>query len=198
MIDPQFVYLAAAISFIGIFIYAISTLKGKTKPNRVTWVLWTVIPLITFFAQLSEGVGAAAIFSLAYALGPLCVVIASFLNKHAYWHLNTFDYLCGVISLLALLLWAVTGNALLAIVFSILADFVAGLPTLRKSFREPATENSSAYIAGILSAGLTLFTLQSFAPTHSLFAFYILGNSLLLYLTIIVFSRFRKSEPKPL
>lgn len=190
MIDPNFVYLAAIITFIGILIYAIDTLRGKTKPNRVTWVLWTVVPLITFFAQLSEGVGLSSIFALAMALGPLFVVIASFANKNAYWKLTLFDYICGAISLLAIILWVITGDGVIAIVFSIIADFAAGLPTLRKGYTHPESENIVAYVVGIISAIITLLTLQHFDPASTIFAVYILLNSLLLVSTIKVFSRF--------
>lgn len=196
MLNPNFVYLAAIITFIGIFIYAIDTLRGKTKPNRVTWVLWTIVPLITFFAQLSEGVGLSSIFALAYALGPLFVVIASFANKKAYWKLTFFDYICGAISLLAIVLWYVTGNGVVAIVCSIIADFAAGLPTLRKSFTHPESENIAAYVVGVISAIITLLTLQHYDPASTIFAVYILLNSLLLCLTIKVFSKFYKKPTK--
>lgn len=189
MIDPQFVYLAAAITFVGILIYAIDTFKGKTRPNRVTWILWTIVPFITFFAQLNEHVGLSAVYALSYAIGPLCVVIASFANKKAYWQLTIFDYLCGGISLLAIILWAITGDGMVAIIFSILADFAAGLPTLRKAFFDPESENISAYLAGVFSATITLLTIQSWTVATYLFPLYILVDSALLCLTIKVFSK---------
>lgn len=191
MIDERFVLVAAAITFIGIFLYALSTFQGKTRPNKVTWILWTIIPFITFFAQLSEGVGWVSLFSLAYALGPLLVVIASFTNKKAYWQVSAFDIACGVISLLAILLWWATGDGILAIVFSIVADFTAGLPTLIKGYKAPETENISAFVVGIISALITLATIQTWTVATYLFPLYILLDSLLLCLTIKVFSRMR-------
>lgn len=194
MLDPHFVYLAAAITFTGIFLYALDTLRGKTKPNRVTWILWTIVPLITFFAQLSEGVGISSVFALSYALGPLFVVMASFANKNAYWKLTFFDYLCGGISLLAILLWTITGNGMLAIIFSIVADFAAGVPTLRKGFIEPKSENIAAYLVGILSAAITLLTIHTRTPTSVTFPIYILIDSLLICLTIKVFSKLNQQH----
>lgn len=190
MIDPRFVYIAAFITFVGLFIYAVNTFRGKTKPNRVTWVLWTVIPFITFFAQLSKDVGITSIFSLIYGLGPLLVLIASLTNKHAYWKLATFDYICGIISILAIVLWIITGNGTTAIILSIVADFAAGLPTLRKSFYDPKSENTAAYIAGITSGGITLLTVQHWNVATFAFPLYILLDSALIFLTIKFFSRF--------
>lgn len=191
MLDARFVYAAAAVTFIGILVYAIDTFKGRTKPNRVTWVLWTAIPLITFLAQLSKDVGLSAVFTLAYALGPLIVVIASLTNKNAYWKLTTFDYICGAISVLAVILWLITGNGTTAIILSIAADFAAGLPTLRKSYVDPTSENVSAYIVGIISGGITLLSLQTWHLASVIFPLYIVLDSALIFLTIKVFSRFR-------
>jgi len=194
MVDPNFVYLAGAITFIGIALYAIDTIKGKTKPNRVTWILWTIVPLITFFAQLGKDVGISSIFTLSYALGPLLVVIASFSNKNAYWKLDYFDYLCGSIAILAIALWLITGNGILAIVFSVAADFTAGLPTLRKAFIEPTSESFIAYLLGVLSAIITLLTVQAWNTETVLFPVYILLNSALICLTIKVFYKFSRTN----
>jgi hypothetical protein len=190
VIDPNFVYLAAIITLSGLLVYAVNTFRGKTKPNRVTWILWTVIPLITFFAQLSKDVGISSIFALVYGLGPLLVLIASFTNKHAYWKLTAFDYICGFISILAVVFWIITGDGTTAIILSIVADFAAGLPTLRKSFYDPKSENSAAYIAGIASGGITLLTIQTWNIASFSFPLYILLDSALIFLTIKVFSRF--------
>lgn len=194
MIDQRFIFVAGIITFIGILLYAISTFQGKTKPNRVTWTLWTIIPLITFFAQYSEGVRLVSVFSLAYALGPLLVVIASFANNKAYWKLTFFDVSCGIISILALALWLLTGNGLVAIVFSIVADFTAGLPTLIKGYKAPETENISAFVVGIIASLIALATISTWSLATYLFPLYILLDSTLLCLTIKVFARYRKSS----
>lgn len=173
MLDPRFVYLAAVVDLIGGGFYAFATLKGHTKPNRVTWFLWAVIPLITLSAQLSEGVGLTVIFTLAISVGPLLVFISSFVNRQAYWKINKFDWACGGLAILALILWALTRNALAAIILSVGADFIAGLPTLIKSYRYPETESASAYLAGIFSGGLTLLTIKIWNPATYLLPFYL-------------------------
>ena len=195
MIDPNFVYLAAVITLLGTFVYAFDIMRGKTKPNRITWTLWTLIPLIIFFAQIAEGVGVASIFTLSYAVGPFIVVATSFANKHSYWKLTLFDYVCGAISLLAIILWVITGDGIVDIVFSIIADFAASIPTLRKGLRAPKTESIIVYIVGIISAVITLLTLHSYDLAKALFALYILVNNVLFYLTIKVFSKFHRKKP---
>ena len=57
MLDPRFVIFGAAISLIGCGIYAVGTLWGRVKSNRVSWVWWAFAPLIAFAAELASGVG---------------------------------------------------------------------------------------------------------------------------------------------
>ncbi len=54
------VLLGAAIQMVGVVSYLKDTLKGVTKPNRVTWLLWSIAPLIgssnasTIYAESSR------------------------------------------------------------------------------------------------------------------------------------------------
>jgi hypothetical protein len=157
MLDPHFVILGALLSLGGGLNYAISTLKGKTKPNRVTWVLWTLAPLIAFAAELNKGVGLQSLMTFMVGFMPLVVVIASFLNKKAVWKITRFDIICGSLSLLGLGLWLLTREGNLAIVFGIMADGLAALPTITKSFHYPETETASPFWTGGTNALITLF-----------------------------------------
>jgi hypothetical protein len=55
MLDSHFVILGAILNVIGGLSYLIDTIKGKAKPNRVTWFLWALAPLIAFTAELKQG-----------------------------------------------------------------------------------------------------------------------------------------------
>lgn len=51
MISENYAVLGALVASLGGFYYFYETIKGTAKPNRVTWLLWAVFPMITFFAQ---------------------------------------------------------------------------------------------------------------------------------------------------
>jgi len=57
-------------------------------------------------------------------------------------------------------LWQITKIGNIAIFFSIIADFLAALPTVVKSWIEPETENSTLYFANAFSALLTILTIK--------------------------------------
>jgi hypothetical protein len=74
------------------------------------------------------------------------IFLASFTNKKAYRKLEKIDYICGIFSALALVLWRVTKEPAVATIFAILSDGFAAIPTLRKGWRYPETETVLGFI----------------------------------------------------
>jgi hypothetical protein len=187
VIDPRFAVLGALIILTGNAAYARDTVRGNTQPNRVSWMLWALAPMIAFAAQVVQGVGLNAVLTLAVGLGPLLVVAASFLDPKAYARVTPFDAACGVLSLLALGAWAATGRGNVAILLSILADFLAAIPTIRKAYRDPESEHAVAFLSGVAGAAITLLTIKpddwGFASVA--FPAYILLDSGLIALLIL-------------
>ena len=56
MLPEWVIYIGTALSFIGGLSYVRLTMLGKVQPNRLSWLLLTIVPMIAFFAALSEGV----------------------------------------------------------------------------------------------------------------------------------------------
>ena len=174
MINENFAFVGAAIFVFGSIGYLLDTLKGKVKPNRVTWFIWALAPLIAFAAQLREGVGFhQALLTFTVGFVPLVILIASFLNKKSYWKLGKLDIVCGVLSIFGLVLWLVTGTGLIAILFALLADALAALPTVVKSYKFPETENWLLYFANAISAAITLLTIKTWNVETFAFPLYI-------------------------
>ena len=77
---------------------------------------------------------------------PLLVFVASFHNPESVWKIRRFDYACGLMSVVGTVVWLVTRNGVLAISAAIVADFLAGVPTLMKSWTHPETETVHTYV----------------------------------------------------
>lgn len=173
MIPSQFALLGALIAALGGFYYLYETIVGKSKPNRVTWLLWFIFPMLAFFAQISQGVGLIAWVSFVSGFTPLLIFIASFFNKKAYWKTTRIDYVCFFASIVGISLWAITKNANLAIIFSIIADLFAALPTLIKCYKQPETESWLAYGLSTIGFGFTILTIQNFSFQAAAFVIYL-------------------------
>ena len=173
MINQNFVILGAIIAVVGGLSYLIDTLKGKVKPNRVSFLLWSLAPLIAFFAEIKQGVGLQSLLTFMVGFLPLTIFIASFVNKKAEWKLTRFDLTCGAFSIIGLVFWYITKSGNIAIIFSILADGLAALPTLVKAFNYPETESGWPYFSSTLSAAITLLTVKVWNLANAGFPMYI-------------------------
>ncbi len=155
------VFVGAIVMFGGVLSYTWATLRGETKPNRVTWLLWSIAPLIGTAAALSDGVRLATLPVLVAGVSPLMVFVASFVNKKSYWKLEKLDYICGSIAILALILWRITDDPIVAIQFAILSDALAALPTLIKSWKFPETESGIAYTTSLFGTATSFFAFKT-------------------------------------
>jgi hypothetical protein len=160
VINVNWVFLGAAIGALGTGVYLRDTLRGTTKPNRVTWLLWAVAPLLAAVVEVNEGVGLRALPTFMIGFMPLLVVAASFHNTAAVWKIRRIDYACGVMSVVGTAVWLVTRDGVLAISAAILADFLAGVPTVMKSWTHPETETVYSYVGAVVSMAIVLLTIQ--------------------------------------
>lgn len=164
--------------------YLIQTIKGKVRPNRVTFLLWSVAPIIACWAQIQQGVGLEALMTFSTGFLPLTVFIASFVNKQAEWKLTSFDVICGTLSVAGLVLWMMTKEGNVAIFFSIVADALAAVPTIKKAYHHPDTELAWPWIATVLGVVLTLLTLSTLTFSNSAFIIYILMVNTIIYVLV--------------
>jgi len=177
------VIVSVFVSLSGSAAYVFDTLKGKTRPNRVSWFLWAAAPLIGTGAAISSGADAwatARIFLAGFV--PLIVIIVSFVNKQSYWKLTKFDFACGVCSVLALIVWFSADSPVLAILLAAIGDGLASLPTLIKSWKYPETETGWTFVAGFIATLLVLPSIPVWNIQNSAFQIYLLVvNALLVY-----------------
>lgn len=174
------VFVAAFGSLLAAFAYIRSMFKGQTKPNRVTWFMWSIAPFIATAAAVSNGVGWAVMPVFMSGVSPFLVFTASFFNKKAYWKLSSFDYLCGTLSGLALVIWFVTKDPNLAIIFAIVSDAVAAVPTLIKAWHNPETESAWPFIVGVFSPMTSFIVATNWAFSELAFPTYLIVINIIL------------------
>lgn len=185
MIDPRFVYVAALLSVYGASGYIRDTLRGVTSPHRVTWALWGLEGVLAFVIEIQQHIGLASLTTLMLGLVPCVIVVVSFFNPHGVWRIGTFDVVCGSISLAGLVFWAFVNQPTVALISFVVADQVAALPTIRKSWLAPSTESPRVFFMGVANCGITLWTLKSLTTAGVLFPGIIFVADLVLALLIV-------------
>lgn len=173
VINVHFVYLGAAIGALGGALYLRDTLRGTTQPNRVTWLLWAVAPLLAAAVEFEEGVGLRTLTTFMVGFIPLLIFLASFRNPAAVWRIGRLDYLCGALSVAGTVGWLLTRSGMVAIVAAIVADFLAGVPTVVKSWTHPESESVSSYLGALGNAAILLLTVDVWTTAVVAFPLYI-------------------------
>ncbi len=187
MLPENIIFLAVVIGLISTLFYIKDIFHGTTKPNLVSWTLWLLGPFLGVFFQLKAGAGLSVLPVFMAGFGPLLVVLFSIFRKNAYWKLTTFDIACGTFSLLALVLYALTHNLAISIIFAILSDLIAFIPTYIKGWKFPETETSSVYITGAFNNVLGLLVIKEWS-----FTIYSFGLYLILANIVMIYSLYRK------
>lgn len=126
----QWLVLASVfISFTGAVAYIRDMIRGRSKPNLVTWGLWGFAPLIATGAALSADANAWATLRIFMSgFGPSLVFVAGMLLPQSYWKLSRCDFGCLAFSLIALWAWLGAGSPIYAILIAAIADLFASLP----------------------------------------------------------------------
>lgn len=169
------VLLSVCISLSGAFAYIRDMIRGKSKPNLVTWGLWAFAPMIATGAALSSDADLwSTVRIFISGFGPLLIFVTAFLIKQGYWKLVGFDYVCGALSLIALGVWLIADSPVLAILVAAVADLLATLPTLKKAWKYPETETLYTYFVGIFTALIVIPAIPIWNIENAAFQVYLL------------------------
>ena len=185
MISPYFAYLCIILSLIGSLSYIKDIFRGKAKPNRVSWIFWTIAPFVGVYIGYKSGVSIALLASTFTAgFTPLLVLIATFFNKSSYWEITKFDIICGMLSFFAIIIWVTTRNGVISISFAILADLFASIPTIIKSWKHSETETAFMYSLGILNQVIMFMIMTNFTFLNMAFPTYFVLTNLAVILGV--------------
>ena len=184
--------LSAILVLYSIVPYVRDIFYGTTRPSTITWFLWLFIQTIAIVAQISEGASWSIVVVIVDGLAIFVVFILS-ISGYGYRSLSRFDVLCGFFGVLAIILWQVTGDAIIAIVFAMVADTCAALPTIVKAYKDPWSEHAIAW-GFTMTAGLVgLAATERYDAANLLFPAYLaVVNGLIFFLAFFGQRRVKK------
>ena len=193
MLPTYFLAAAMALRLAGEARYFVAVVRGRVHPNPVSWFCWGLAPLVAFAAQMSNGLRPTEWMTLVLALGPIAVVTAAVVKGGIRSRLNRFDLACGASALVGLVAWQVTNRPAVALLFSILADLIAAMPTLRNAYRRPFDEYAPTYLMSSVAMAITLLTVHHWRPGIVALPLYTLAVNAALYAVI----KIRTAVPAP-
>lgn len=147
--------------------YLKGTIKGTIRPHPFTWVLWTTLTCIIFFAQVSDGAGPGAWGT--GVVGALCIGITLASLRYGFENIKKQDIVFFVTGLMTIPLWIYTNDPTLSVIIIVTIDLMAFAPTYRKSYHKPYDEPLYLYSWNVVRHGLSLIAIANVTIATALF-----------------------------
>lgn len=156
----------------GSFPYVVDVLKKKTKPERASWFIWTILGSIAFFSQLAKGATNSLWMNGLDTVAVVAIFVLSLRNGKG--GLMKRDVAALVFALIGLILWYFTKEASIALFIVITIDLVGSILTVVKTCEDPESETLISWILFGLSGLLSAISVGSFNLTLLSYPVYIL------------------------
>ncbi len=163
-------YASFALSMLAMIPYVIDVLKGNTKPERIAWLLWSILGFIYFVSAVIED--GAIWFTLGTFLGPLVALVLSV--KFGVGGKSALDRWSLFIASTALVFLLVTGNAIISLLIALFVDSIGSFLTIRKIYYDPTSESKKMWLISTIAAFLGLFSVENISFENLAFPIYLI------------------------
>lgn len=142
--------------------YIVGILQRKTHPNRASFAIWSAISVLSAASYLASGAHDSAWITLSYAvLEPTVLLLAL---RYGVGGFSKLDVLCLASAGAGVVLWLTTHNPHLALYASIIAECIGYIPTIKKSYLWPSSENKASWVIGLAGTIVNLTAISGFDP----------------------------------
>lgn len=149
-----FAILSVLVILFGAPFYLIDILKHRTKPQRTTWLIWTIQGFIAFYAQIALHAHWSLLFIGLGATGNLLVYVLSLFYGVGGW--SKLDVFALSIATIGMVISVIAAAPLIAVIGVIIADFAGVVPTLYKAYKDPSSETTITWLALGISSILAM------------------------------------------
>ena len=184
--------IASVLAIVGNVPYLRDIIKKRVEPHPYTWLVWTIVSCIVFFGQVAKGAGIGALPTAASEI--FTVIIFFFSLKHGFKNIRTIDTVFLGIALLGIIPWLLTNDPTVSVIIAVSIDFVAFLPTIRKTWKHPKTETSLLYAMNVFRHILMLFSLQAYNIATTLHSIVMITTNS--FMTGIILIRSKKEKTR--
>ena len=190
---PQILgFASGALLIAGYLPYMYEVLKKKATPNRMSWFIWSLSTATILFGVFGTGTTEAIWVPIADAVGCFLIFILALRFGVGGWTFT--DRISLAICIASLLIWWLTGSALVALLMN-LCIYVSGyVPTIKKALKDPTSESRTAW--GMFFAGVLLNLLTVAIGTDTGFAVWLYPITLVVVVgTLFAILCFKKPAP---
>lgn len=164
--------VAGIVALLAFVPYIASIIRGVTRPSLTSWFIWTLVGVMIVASYRASGATHTLWVAGSYVLGPLIVTLLSL--RYGERGTTTLDWVCLTISVGSLIPWWLLRSAPSALALNILADVLGAVPTIRKSWMAPESEDRLAWLIAFLANCINLLAVAEWTPriyAYPLYAF---------------------------
>lgn len=175
-------YLSGIAILLSFVPYIKDMFRRKTKPERISWLIWSILGSIAFFSQFAKGASYSLVMTGAQAIGDLFIFILAI--KYGLGGFLKRDIMALIGAGIGLFLWYITSEAAVALFIVIFIDAIGAVLTIIKSYENPATETVSAWALTFIGGFFACIAVGSLNLILLAFPLYICLASLAILISI--------------
>lgn len=181
--------IAGIVALLGFVPYAIAVLRGTTQPSIASWIIWTALGTVLSASYFYADSASSWWITASYAVGPFVILFLSLKVGRFSWDRADSLYICG--ALVGLGWWWVSGVAATAQVVSIVVDVFGAVPTVKKCWVDPESEDPTAWWVFLLAGVINLFAVERWSLASGMYPVYSMSIA-----AVVVFCITRPIRPK--
>jgi hypothetical protein len=149
--------------------YVIGTLRGRVKPQRITWLLFMLLNVNFLISAVMTG--GNVLFTIGQFVGPL--VIFALAIRYGVGGKTRLDIVSLALALVAFALLFVVDDAIIGLMLTLFIDLIGAMLTIKKLVKDRTSESKLTWGLSALAGLLGLVSLANYSVENLVFPLYI-------------------------
>lgn len=139
--------------------YIRDVLRGSTRPHRGSWAIWCVLSVIVLASQRADGGRWSLVMVIAQLVGGVTILLLA--ADRGVGGTSRIDLGLGAIAAAGLIGWYLAGDPTVATLCVVLADCIAIIMMLPKTYAHPYSETRSSFVFSAASGVFAMLAVGS-------------------------------------
>lgn len=171
---------AGVLAFATVIPYVWDIIGGITKPNAVTYLVWTLLQGIAIIGQYEAGASWSVFLLIGTTLNTGIIFVLA-IAGYGYKEYARVDTAALLLAGAAILILVFSDHPVLAILLPVVADAIGAVPTLVKTKRHPETEERLSWFLMIVASALGILATDKYDMANLLYPCFLLVEAIVIF-----------------
>ncbi len=123
-------------SLAGYVPYALEIIRGKSAPERASWLIWTLSSVLVLLSYWQVGARTTIWLPLAYVLGSAFITILAYTHGREGW--GALEQLALIVAIISSIRWIYSDQPVVALALNMAIGFIGYFPGIIRMFKNPS------------------------------------------------------------